>query len=300
MRKHIKKIPAFLTGSLFILNTGTMISFAQETETVVTTAESESTTRVITTGTTPPWEWKTQTSTETTTAEGESTTRGITTGTTPPWEWKTQISTETTSAETSTETSYIRTTPFAVMSITNAPETISAGEEKIALFNMVFVSKVDLESDNPYLTAELDADLNSSISTDNKIIIRCAENAPAGKAVITYTYRHQMTGETGTGTIELNILASEPQTVPVSSETTSATTTVTTTATATAFSGDANSDGQIDILDVITMNKAILGKETLSETQLRAIDFNGNGRPDSEETLTLMKYIVRLIDTLTK
>ena len=271
MRKHIQKITAFLTGLLFVLNMGTVISYAQETEAIVTTAESESTTRIITTGTTPPWKWKTQTSTETT------------------------------SAETSTETSYIRTTPFAVMTITDAPETISAGEEKIALFNMIFVSKVDLESDNPYLTAELseDADLNSSISTDNKIIIRCAENAPAGKAVITYTYRHRMTGETGTGTIELNILSSEPQTVPASSETTS-TTTVTTSTTITACSGDANGDGQIDILDIITMNKAILGKETLSETQLKAIDFNGNGRPDSEDSLTLMKYIVRLIDTLTE
>jgi len=198
------------------------------------------------------------------------------------------------------ETSYIRTTPVAVMSVTDAPETISAGEEKIALFNMVFVSRIDLESDNPYITVELseNADLNSSVSAGNEIIIRCAENALSGKAVITYTYCHQMTGETGTGTIELTISDSEPQTVPAFSETASASTTTTTTATVISASGDVNQDGKIDILDVISINKAILGKETLSETQLKAVDLNKNGKPDSEEALVIMKYIVGLLDTL--
>ncbi|MBE6876758.1 MAG: hypothetical protein E7496_08610 [Ruminococcus sp.] len=63
--------------------------------------------------------------------------------------------------------------------------------------------------------------------------------------------------------------------------------------------GDADSDGAVDILDVITINKAILGKETLTAEQLKAIDFNGNGKPDSEDSLTIMKYIVGLISSLT-
>ncbi|MBR0485046.1 MAG: leucine-rich repeat protein [Oscillospiraceae bacterium] len=64
--------------------------------------------------------------------------------------------------------------------------------------------------------------------------------------------------------------------------------------------GDVSGDGEINILDVITINKAILGKEELTEAQIKAIDFNGNGKPDSEESLTLMKYIVKLITSLTK
>ena len=68
----------------------------------------------------------------------------------------------------------------------------------------------------------------------------------------------------------------------------------------TPLAGDAQRNGEIDILDVITLNKAILGKETLSETQLKAIDFNGNGQPDSEETLKIMKYIVGLITSFTE
>ena len=68
----------------------------------------------------------------------------------------------------------------------------------------------------------------------------------------------------------------------------------------TLLEGDADGNGQIDILDVVTLNKAILGKETLSENQLKAIDFNGNGKPDSEESFKLMKYIVGLITSFTE
>ena len=59
--------------------------------------------------------------------------------------------------------------------------------------------------------------------------------------------------------------------------------------------GDADGSGSIDILDVITVNKAVLGKEILTSAQLKAIDFNGNGKPDSDEALSLMKYVVGLI-----
>ena len=59
--------------------------------------------------------------------------------------------------------------------------------------------------------------------------------------------------------------------------------------------GDADGSGEVDILDVITINKAIMGKENLSENGLKAIDFNGNGKPDPDEALTLLKYIVGLI-----
>ncbi len=59
--------------------------------------------------------------------------------------------------------------------------------------------------------------------------------------------------------------------------------------------GDADGSGKADILDVIIINKAILGKEELTDEQLKAIDFNGDGKPDAEDALTLMKKIVGLI-----
>ena len=62
--------------------------------------------------------------------------------------------------------------------------------------------------------------------------------------------------------------------------------------------GDVTGDTKIDILDVVTINKAVLGKESLTNEQIKAIDFNGNGKPDASDSLTLMKYIVGLIETL--
>ncbi len=59
--------------------------------------------------------------------------------------------------------------------------------------------------------------------------------------------------------------------------------------------GDADGSGEVDILDVITVNKSILGKELMTEAQIKAVDFNGNGKPDSSESLTILKYIVGLI-----
>ncbi len=60
--------------------------------------------------------------------------------------------------------------------------------------------------------------------------------------------------------------------------------------------GDADGSGEVDILDVISINKAILGKEILTENGLKAIDFNSNGKPDSDEALTVLKYIVGMIE----
>ena len=59
--------------------------------------------------------------------------------------------------------------------------------------------------------------------------------------------------------------------------------------------GDATLDGGIDILDVITVNKAILGKEELTALQAKASDVNFSGVPDSSDALMIMKYIVGLV-----
>ncbi len=63
--------------------------------------------------------------------------------------------------------------------------------------------------------------------------------------------------------------------------------------------GDADLSGKVDILDVITINRAILGKEKLTERQLNAVDFNQNGKPETSESLMIMKYIVGLMTDFT-
>ena len=59
--------------------------------------------------------------------------------------------------------------------------------------------------------------------------------------------------------------------------------------------GDADGSGELDILDIITVNKAILGKEALSEDKISSVDFNGNGIPDADDALTMLKMLVGLI-----
>lgn len=62
--------------------------------------------------------------------------------------------------------------------------------------------------------------------------------------------------------------------------------------------GDANLDGNINILDVIIINRAVLGKENLSAEQIKASDINKNNIPDSIDSLTIMKFIVGLVTAL--
>ncbi len=59
--------------------------------------------------------------------------------------------------------------------------------------------------------------------------------------------------------------------------------------------GDADLSGKVDILDVITVNRAILGKEKLEGQGFINIDFNKNNAAEASESLAIMKYIVGLI-----
>ena len=59
--------------------------------------------------------------------------------------------------------------------------------------------------------------------------------------------------------------------------------------------GDADLSGKVDILDVISINRAILGKEKLEGSGLANIDFNKNSKPDASDALTAMKLIVGLL-----
>ena len=61
--------------------------------------------------------------------------------------------------------------------------------------------------------------------------------------------------------------------------------------------GDVTEDESVDIRDVILLNRAIFGKAELNNYAVLASDFNGDGMPDAEDSLILMKYIVGLITT---
>ncbi len=66
----------------------------------------------------------------------------------------------------------------------------------------------------------------------------------------------------------------------------------------TAMPGDVQTDGDVNILDVISVNKALLGKETFTASQNAAADIDRNNAIDSSDALGILKYAVGLKDTL--
>ena len=79
-------------------------------------------------------------------------------------------------------------------------------------------------------------------------------------------------------------------------QTTSSTTTTVTTPAEGAKKGDVNGDDAIDIMDVIRLNKFLLGADSLSEEQRAAADVDGNDELDATDSLLILKYTVELID----
>ncbi|MDE6707423.1 MAG: dockerin type I repeat-containing protein [Oscillospiraceae bacterium] len=62
--------------------------------------------------------------------------------------------------------------------------------------------------------------------------------------------------------------------------------------------GDATDDNEVDIIDVITMNKTILGQKTMSSYAQYVCDINKDNIVDPIDSLAVMEYIIGLIDTL--
>ncbi|MBQ4466200.1 MAG: dockerin type I repeat-containing protein, partial [Oscillospiraceae bacterium] len=62
--------------------------------------------------------------------------------------------------------------------------------------------------------------------------------------------------------------------------------------------GDVNGDSKVDIMDVIALNKYLLGSSNLDKTQQAAADVDKNGTVESTDSLNILKKVVELIDTL--
>ena len=62
--------------------------------------------------------------------------------------------------------------------------------------------------------------------------------------------------------------------------------------------GDVNLDGEVDIMDVIALNKFLLGSQTLDKKNQAAADVDLNTTLDSTDSLNILKKVVEIIDTL--
>lgn len=61
--------------------------------------------------------------------------------------------------------------------------------------------------------------------------------------------------------------------------------------------GDVNLDGTVDIMDVILVNKYILGCNELTEAQQLTADVNQDGTVDNTDSLTILKFAIGVIDS---
>lgn len=62
--------------------------------------------------------------------------------------------------------------------------------------------------------------------------------------------------------------------------------------------GDVNADGEVTISDVLALNKNLLGGGMLTEEGIRNADVDSDGKPTSADALNILKYVVKLLDTL--
>ncbi|MDY3257769.1 MAG: dockerin type I repeat-containing protein, partial [Ruminococcus callidus] len=66
----------------------------------------------------------------------------------------------------------------------------------------------------------------------------------------------------------------------------------------TVVSGDVNLDNDVTIADAVLLNKYLVKSATLNEAQEAAADAYYDGKLDSTDTLTILKFIVGTYDQL--
>lgn len=81
-------------------------------------------------------------------------------------------------------------------------------------------------------------------------------------------------------------------------DSTAASETTTTTTTETVNYGDVNCDGSINVLDVITLNKNLLGGGSLTPQGTLNADVDRDNTPTAADSLIILKFIIDLVESL--
>lgn len=112
----------------------------------------------------------------------------------------------------------------------------------------------------------------------------------------------------GSGNVDISTTAPKQTTATTSSSSKTTTTTTSTVATTTTSqlgtepasrgNGDVNCDGNVNILDVIVLNKNLLGGGQISADGISNADVDLDGTPSVADSLTILKYIISLVDAL--
>lgn len=68
--------------------------------------------------------------------------------------------------------------------------------------------------------------------------------------------------------------------------------------TETILYGDANLDGNVNLLDTVTLSKAVNDTISVTEAQRVRMDCNGDGEISADDTLSLLRFLTHVVDTL--
>ncbi|MDE6088000.1 MAG: dockerin type I repeat-containing protein [Oscillospiraceae bacterium] len=62
--------------------------------------------------------------------------------------------------------------------------------------------------------------------------------------------------------------------------------------------GDANDDGEVDISDIVLMNRVYVGVDQISSQGLANVDTDGDGKITLADSMNLLRYLVHLVEKL--
>ncbi len=132
----------------------------------------------------------------------------------------------------------------------------------------------------------------TALSSNNVTYIFYSYEAKAGETIILGT-----NGQSAS-CVNYAVFAVEDEIVEPTPEPTTEPTPEPTPNTGSIVYGDANCDGEVDVLDIITLNKYLLGSGALSPQGDVNADVDLDGDTNANDSLAIMKFIVKIITAL--
>lgn len=145
------------------------------------------------------------------------------------------------------------------------------------------------------LVYNTDMEFGPSTTVYDKTVIYGYENSTAEVYADTYGREFQSVNSYTT---------TEPTETTTTTTTETSTTTTTTTETTTTTADyvvvitDVNQDGVCALSDVIVLNRYIIGDVAIDDVQAEALDFYLDSNIDAQDSLALMDFLLRFVDTL--
>lgn len=152
------------------------------------------------------------------------------------------------------------------------------------------------------VTTEQPVTTENVTTTTTEAATSTTTGVAASETVLTTAATTAVSTETAPNTTEAP--ATTPEETSSATETTASATDASTTSESTSaapsavFYGDVNLDGRVDITDAVLLNKAIAGAVKLDNAALVNADCDANGEMSTNDAISLLRFLVHLIDSL--